>query len=258
MKAGRRGKRNPDFGRTAAVHVVEQVEERVNSPRTLGFDGRVAWWQINRDVGRTFALDFLQRLGGGGYSRHGQTPGNAMTAAGAHYPGLGSGGMTSSLGLQNTVSGAMDPGASMQGSHPGQAYDHGMGLGLGGPLWRDLLGSGVGRIWLRGRFYLLGPQRHDRLVQCRQDLHQESVFHYRSSVRRWPCAGAATRSRSPNRPPRSSAIHAGRDSLARSVLVAASSAVVFSTSAIETSRPRRDRHAATPRAGLHTCPGREP
>ena len=30
------------FGRTAAVHIVEQVEERVNAPRAPGFDGRVA------------------------------------------------------------------------------------------------------------------------------------------------------------------------------------------------------------------------
>ena len=35
------------FGRTAAVHVVEQVEERVNAPRAPGFDGRVAGRQIN-------------------------------------------------------------------------------------------------------------------------------------------------------------------------------------------------------------------
>ena len=41
------------FGRTAAVHVVDQVEERVNAPRAPGFDGRVAGRQINRDMGRT-------------------------------------------------------------------------------------------------------------------------------------------------------------------------------------------------------------
>ena len=54
------------FGRTAALHVVEQVEERVNAPRAPGFDGRVAGRQINRDMGRDFALDLLQQLGGGG------------------------------------------------------------------------------------------------------------------------------------------------------------------------------------------------
>ena len=53
------------FGRTAALHVVEQVEERVNAPRAPGFDGRVAGRQINRDMGQDFALEFLQQMGGG-------------------------------------------------------------------------------------------------------------------------------------------------------------------------------------------------
>ena len=52
------------FGRTAAVHIVEQVEERVNAPRRPGFDGRVAGREINGKMGREFALDFLQQLGG--------------------------------------------------------------------------------------------------------------------------------------------------------------------------------------------------
>ena len=57
------------FGRTAAVHIVEQVEERVNAPRRPGFDGRVAGREINSNMGREFALDFLQQLGGqAGYS----------------------------------------------------------------------------------------------------------------------------------------------------------------------------------------------
>ena len=118
------------FGRSAAVHIAEQVEERVNAPRRPGFDGRVAGRQINSDMGRDFALDFLQQLGGGYGQQQGQ-PGARMTAAGANDPRFGNGGMTSSLGLQNAIGGAMEPGASMQGLHPGQSYDHGMGMGLG-------------------------------------------------------------------------------------------------------------------------------
>ena len=45
------------FGRTAAVHIVEQVEERVNAPRAAGFDGRVAGREINSKMGQQFALD---------------------------------------------------------------------------------------------------------------------------------------------------------------------------------------------------------
>ena len=39
--------------------------------------------------------------------------------------------MTSSLGPQGGIGGAMDPSASMQGLHPGGSYDHGMGMGMG-------------------------------------------------------------------------------------------------------------------------------
>ena len=119
------------FGRTAAVHIVEQVEERVNAPRAPGFDGRVAGRQINGEMGQQFALDFLQQLGGGYGQQQGQQ-GGQMTAAGTNDPRFGNSGMTSSLGPQNAIGGAMGPSASMQGLHPGQSYDHGMGMGLGG------------------------------------------------------------------------------------------------------------------------------
>ena len=119
------------FGRTAALHVVEQVEERVNAPRAPGFDGRVAGRQINRDMGRDFALDFLQQLGGGGYGYRQTQPGGRMTAAGANDPRVGNNGMTSSLGPHNALDHGMNPGG-MQGLHPGQAYDGGMGMSLGG------------------------------------------------------------------------------------------------------------------------------
>ncbi len=118
------------FGRTAAVHIVEQVEERVNAPRAPGFDGRVAGREINSDMGQQFALDFLQQLGGG-YDQHQARRGGRMTAAGANDPRFGNGGMTSSLGPQGAIGGAMNPSASMQGLHPGQSYDQGMGMGLG-------------------------------------------------------------------------------------------------------------------------------
>ena len=119
------------FGRTAAVHIVEQVEERVNAPRAAGFDGRVAGREINSKMGQQFALDFLQQLGGGYGYQQGQ-PGAGMTAAGTNNPGFGNGGMTSSLGPQGAIGGPMSPSASMQGLHPSQSYDHGMGMGLGG------------------------------------------------------------------------------------------------------------------------------
>ena len=118
------------FGRTAAVHIVEQVEERVNAPRAPGFDGRVAGRQINRDMGQQFAVDFLQQLSGG-YGQNRAGPGGQMTAAGANNPRFGNGSMRSSLGPHNAIGSAMNPGGSMQGLHPDQSYEHGMGMSLG-------------------------------------------------------------------------------------------------------------------------------
>ena len=152
------------FGRTAAVHIVEQVEERVNAPRAPGFDGRVAGREINGEMGQQFALDFLQQLGGGYGYQQGQ-PGAGMTAAGTNDPRFGNGGMTSSLGPQNAIGGAMNPSGSMQGLHPGQSYDHGMGMSLGGDrllqgssfaLNRATSSGGVLSFWSRSaqsRFY---------------------------------------------------------------------------------------------------------
>ena len=117
------------FGRTAAVHIVEQVEERVNAPRAPGFDGRIADREINGEMGQQFARDFLQQLGGGYGHQQGQA-GRHMTGAGTNGPRVDNGGMTSRLGPQNASRGAINPSAGMQGLHPGQSNDHRMGMGL--------------------------------------------------------------------------------------------------------------------------------
>ena len=62
------------FGRTAAVHVVEHVEERMEAPRERGFRGRFAGQDLRRGMERDFALSFLSQLGG---------------AAGMNGPGAG-------------------------------------------------------------------------------------------------------------------------------------------------------------------------
>ena len=52
------------FGRTAAVHVVEHVEERLQASREPGFRGRFAGQELRRGMERDIALNFLGRLGG--------------------------------------------------------------------------------------------------------------------------------------------------------------------------------------------------
>ena len=52
------------FGRTAAVHVVEHVEERLQAPREPGFRGRFAGQELRRGMESEMALNFLRQLGG--------------------------------------------------------------------------------------------------------------------------------------------------------------------------------------------------
>ena len=52
------------FGRTAAVHVVEHVEERLQAPRAPGVEGRFVGRALRPGMAREMALSVLNRLGG--------------------------------------------------------------------------------------------------------------------------------------------------------------------------------------------------
>ena len=119
------------FGRTAAVHIVEQVEERVNAPRRPGFDGRVAGREINSNMGREFALDFLRQLGGqAGYG----TPMPGTAGQQTRHPGAGGSGLGGTP--LNTPGGGMNPAmgglhsGGMEQMHGDQAGQYGMGMGF--------------------------------------------------------------------------------------------------------------------------------
>ena len=81
------------FGRTAAVHVVEHVEERIAAPREPGFRGRFAGRELRRGMERDIALSFLRQLGGAG---------------GVHAPGAGTWPMPVSVCKTRGKSGAGD------------------------------------------------------------------------------------------------------------------------------------------------------
>ena len=51
------------FGRTAAVHIVEQVGQRVAAPREPGFRGELAGRELRPGMEREMALSFLSQLG---------------------------------------------------------------------------------------------------------------------------------------------------------------------------------------------------
>ena len=149
------------FGRTAAVHVVEHVEERLTAPREVGVEAQVAGRQLRPGMARELALDFLSQLG---------------SSAGMHAPGAGSPGARSgspmgaaagSIGLAAGMGGpagggmgvAADPMNGMAGPDGG-LFDRGLNsMGLGGEhlltnssfaLTRETRQGGILSFWSRG------------------------------------------------------------------------------------------------------------
>ena len=144
------------FGRTAAVHVVAHVEERLQAPRGLGFRGRVAGRELQPGMERELALDVLSQLGA--------SVGANPLDAGVHDPMVGapaaaaaSPGMPGRGGLGGMAT-ATGPRGALAGSDGGL---HGRGLlerSLGGgdlltgsafALNREMQG-GVLSFWSRG------------------------------------------------------------------------------------------------------------
>ena len=150
------------FGRTAAVHVVEHVEERLAAPREPGFRGRFAGRELRRGMERDIALNFLRQLGGtAGAGPLGAGAGGPLSGAPAAgtapfgMPGPAGGGghlaaVSGSMGGAMPMGGA--PGAMGMASGPrgGAAGAMGMGAGpLGG-------GSGPDGGLDRGRLLRMG------------------------------------------------------------------------------------------------------
>ena len=144
------------FGRTAAVHVVEHVEERLEAPREPGIRGRFAGREVRRGMEREMALGFLNQLGAsagvsplggaagaspfggaGGVSGFGGAAGAVPLGGGrgpvAGSPGGGVGGMAS-LGIVGSGGGAPMGAASPLGATGGRPGAAGFGApGPGGP-----------------------------------------------------------------------------------------------------------------------------
>ena len=128
------------FGRTAAVHVVEHVEERLAAPREVGVEAQVAGRQLRPGMAREMALDFLSQLG---------------SSAGMHAPGAGSPGAQSG----SPMGAAAGPMNGMAGPDGG-LFDRGLSsMGLGGEhlltsssfaLTRETRQGGILSFWSRG------------------------------------------------------------------------------------------------------------
>ena len=134
------------FGRTAAVHVVEHVEERIAAPRAPGVEGRFAGRELRRGMEREMALSFLNRFGG--------SAGAHPLGGGARGPlggGMGSHG-TPGLGATAGPLGAAGPDGGLNGGGLLQ-----MGLGGGDLLTgsafamnRETRHGGILSFWSRG------------------------------------------------------------------------------------------------------------
>ena len=172
------------FGRTAAVHVVEHVEERLQAPREPGFRGRFAGRELRRGMERDVALNFLQQLSGGagagsmGAGPMGAGGGGPLSGAPAAgtaalgMPGPAGGGGRLAAGGGGPMGGAMPmggaPGAMGMaagpmggGSGPDGGFNGGglLRMGLGGgdvltgsdfALGRETRHGGILSFWSRG------------------------------------------------------------------------------------------------------------
>ena len=130
------------FGRTAAVHVVEHVEERLAAPREVGVEAQVAGRQLRPGMERELALDVLRQLG---------------SSAGMHAPGAGSPGarsgppMGEAAGSLGLAAGMGGPAGGGMGVAAGPM--HGMAGPDGGLFDRGLRSMGLGGEHLLTRSY---------------------------------------------------------------------------------------------------------
>ena len=158
------------FGRTAAVHVVEHVEERLQAPREPGFRGEFAGRELRQGMEREMALSVLNRLGGmagaggaNGYGAvvHGPLSGSPAAGVGSlGTPGRAGGAGMGALGGGAAGLGAAGPIAAAAGSDGG--FFNGGGLlqmGLGGgdlltgsafAMNRETRHGGILSFWSRG------------------------------------------------------------------------------------------------------------
>ena len=174
------------FGRTAAVHVVEHVEERLQAPRAPGFKGRFAGREVRPGMEREMALSFLSQLGtsGGAYPAggglHDPLSGSGALArpelSGAAAPMGGMGGSPMG-GMGAPRGGAAGPAGSM-GAMSGPGPMDGMAGQGGGMAERGLLsmGLGGGNLLTGSAFALNRETRHGGILSFWSRGAQSSYY----------------------------------------------------------------------------------
>ena len=148
-------------GRTAAVHVVEHVEERLAAPREVGVEAQIAGRQLRPGMERALALDVLSQLGSSA-GMHAQGAGSPGARSGSPM-GAAAGSIGLAAGMGGPAAGGMglaaDPMNGMAGPDGG-LFDRGLrSMGLGGEnlltnssfaLTRETRQGGILSFWSRG------------------------------------------------------------------------------------------------------------
>ena len=151
------------FGRTAAVHVVEQVQERIEAPREVGFEAQFAGRQLRPGMVREMAVEFL--------SQFAPSVGANRAGAGVHHPmavspvagtgSLGTPGLAGGapMGTADELLGGANPMGSMPGTGGGLNRSRDFGRGFGGGslqtgsafvMNRETRRGGILSFWSRG------------------------------------------------------------------------------------------------------------
>ena len=116
------------FGRTAAVHVVEQVQERIEAPREVGFEAQFAGQQLRPGMVSEMAVGFLSQLA--------PSLGANRMGADGHHPRFVSlaadPGAFGTPGLTGGPSMAADPMGGLPGIDDGLNQRGHLGMGFGG------------------------------------------------------------------------------------------------------------------------------
>ena len=124
------------FGRTAAVHVVEQVQERIEAQREVGIEAQFAGRQLRPGMEREMAVEFLSRLAPSlGANRVGAGvphPMSVSPVAGSGSLGTPSLGGGAPMGTADELLGGANPMGSMPGTDGGLNQRGHFGRGLGG------------------------------------------------------------------------------------------------------------------------------
>ena len=157
------------FGRTAAVHVVEHVEERLQAPRAPGFEGRFAGRELRPGMEREMALSFLNQLGGMAGASPAGAGGASGYGAGVHRPLAGSAaGGAGSLGTPGLGGGAR------MGAAGGAMGAMGVAAGLGGPAAPLAAAGSDGGFFNGGSLLQMGLGGGDLLTGSAFALNRES------------------------------------------------------------------------------------